>query len=124
MLCPRPAPTRSLSRRARHFGLQSIFSGPSPSANCCESAPRGCGALTLERGVAAGIAVFLLGTIGIAAATVWWGVTGFETFPRELTRALVIPSAFALILGVQVVLNSFVLSIIALEHIGSPKDRS
>lgn len=75
-------------------------------------------ALTLERGVAAGIAVFLLGIIGIAAATLWWGVTGFETFPRELTRALVIPSAFALILGVQVVLNSFVLSIVALEHIG------
>ena len=79
------------------------------------------GMLTLERGVALGTFTFFLGLVGFACATVYWGRTGFGTFPRVLTQTVVVPSAFALVMGVQVVLNSFVLSIISLEHIGSRK---
>jgi glycosyltransferase involved in cell wall biosynthesis len=77
--------------------------------------------LTLEHGVLSGAVLFLLGVAGISVATVWWGTQGFGAFPKDLTRFLVIPSAFGLIMGVQVVLNSFVLSIVSLEHIGSSK---
>jgi glycosyltransferase involved in cell wall biosynthesis len=80
------------------------------------------GMLTLERGLALGSSVFGLGLAGFACATVYWGQTGFGTFPRFLTQTVVVPSAFALVMGVQVVLNSFVLSIISLEHIGSRRN--
>ncbi len=79
------------------------------------------GFLTLERGVTIGSCTFVLGLIGFAIATLYWGRSGFGAFPRVLTHTLVVPSAFALVMGVQVVLNSFVLSIISLEHIGSRK---
>lgn len=80
--------------------------------------------LTLERGVALGSGVFVLGLLGFVCATIFWARTGFGTFPRILTQTIVVPSAFALVMGVQVVLNSFVLSIISLEHIGSRKSLS
>lgn len=77
--------------------------------------------MTLEHGLLLGGGTFLLGVAGFAVATIWWGRHGFGEFPTDLTQRLVIPSAFALIMGVQLVLNSFVLSIISLEHIGSHK---
>jgi glycosyltransferase involved in cell wall biosynthesis len=73
---------------------------------------------TLERGITAGSAVFLLGIAGYTYATFYWGAHGFGDFPAALTRWVVIPSTFALTLGVQLVLNSFVLSILSLEHLG------
>lgn len=76
---------------------------------------------TLERGVALGLFLFILGLLGFACATIYWGRTGFGAFPRLLTQTVVVPSAFALVLGVQVVLNAFVLSIISLEHLGPRK---
>tara|TARA_R110001592_G_scaffold133797_2_gene349168 strand:- start:1582 stop:2736 length:1155 start_codon:yes stop_codon:yes gene_type:complete len=77
--------------------------------------------LSLERGLTTGVVIFVLGILGFIGATTWWGLHGFETFPKDLTRTVVIPSAFALVMGVQVVLNSFVLSIVSLEHIGKRK---
>ena len=40
--------------------------------------------LTLERGVALGSCIFFLGIFGFACTTVYWGRTGFGTFPRVL----------------------------------------
>ncbi len=80
--------------------------------------------LTLERGIILGTLIVALGIAGFAFATIYWGRSGFEAFPRELTQFVVVPSAFALVLGVQVILNSFVLSIVSLEHIGYRKGAS
>lgn len=74
---------------------------------------------TLERGLAAGTFSFLSGLMGFGGAAVYWGLEGFAAFPAELTQFVVIPSAFALVVGVQVVLNAFVLSIVSMEHISS-----
>jgi len=57
--------------------------------------------------------------MGFGGAAVYWGIEGFAAFPAELTQFVVIPSAFALVVGVQVVLNAFVLSIVSMEHISS-----
>jgi len=78
--------------------------------------------LTLERGIAIGSATFAAGLAGFAGATAYWARDGFGEFPSALTQFVVVPSAFALVLGVQIVLNSFVLSIISLEHISARKE--
>jgi hypothetical protein len=65
--------------------------------------------------------VLLLGVAGFTYATVHWGMGGFDTFPSSLTRTVVVPSSFALSVGVQLILNSFVLSVVSLEHIGAKK---
>lgn len=71
---------------------------------------------SLEMGLAVGATLFFLGIIGYACATAYWAAHDFGAFPASLTRFMVIPSTFLLILGVQIVLNSFVLSILSIGH--------
>ena len=79
--------------------------------------------LTLERGIGLGATILSLGVLGFGYATVYWGMDGFGAFPGVLTRTVVVPSSFALSVGMQLILNSFVLSVISLEHIGSKEIR-
>ncbi len=72
--------------------------------------------LNLEVGVAVGAILLLLGFVGYGCATTYWIAHDFGAFPDSLTRFMVIPSTFLLIVGVQTILNSFVLSILGLEY--------
>lgn len=77
--------------------------------------------MSLEKGVFGGLFIFLGGLIGVIYSIYQWSTTGFDTFPGGLTHSVVLPSAFGLVIGLQLIFNAFVLSVISLEHIGSKK---
>ncbi len=80
--------------------------------------------MSLEKGVFGGLFILIGGVIGILYSIYQWSTTGFDTFPGGLTDSVVLPSAFALVIGIQLIFNAFVLSVISLEHIGSKKSAS
>ena len=59
----------------------------------------------------------MIGLAGITYATYLWMKRDFQSFPIELTRAVVFPSSLFLIISVMIFFNSFVISILALEHV-------
>jgi len=70
----------------------------------------------LERGLLIGAAIFLTG-IGLSVyAIVNWSKAGFGTLNPSESLRLVIPAAFAVIIGLQIILNSFLLSIMGLKR--------
>jgi hypothetical protein len=71
---------------------------------------------TLERGLAAGGASILLG-LGLFAGVLWdWSATSFGALPRaESTRQMILALLFVL-LGVQALFASFVLSLLGMAH--------
>ena len=71
--------------------------------------------LRLESGVAAGGLLFAAGLAGGVWALLRWGGTAAfsDLEPRDMMRA-VAPSATAMIVGGQIVLASFLLSVLAL----------
>jgi hypothetical protein len=71
--------------------------------------------LTLEVGLIVGVLLIALGLSGSIYAVVYWGSRDFGPLnPRSVLR-LVIPSAFTLMLGCQIVLASFFLSVLGLR---------
>jgi glycosyltransferase involved in cell wall biosynthesis len=72
--------------------------------------------LTLEAGVLAGAALILAGLVLAVIALAIWGGGGFEELEYQSTLRIVIPSATALMLGVQTVLGSFFVSILGIQR--------
>jgi hypothetical protein len=75
--------------------------------------------VTLEVGLVAGAVLLLLGLAGSIWAFGGWEAASFGELDPTRTLRLVIPSALALILGSQIMLSSFFLSVLAL-HRGRP----
>ena len=72
------------------------------------------GILTLERGLAAGSLLVILGLVGSVYAVTDWGVQLFGELERQHTMRIVIPSSLSLALGCQSILASFFLSVLGL----------
>jgi glycosyltransferase involved in cell wall biosynthesis len=70
---------------------------------------------TLEGGLLAGGALVALGAVGGGIALAYWGRHAFGNMNTATLLRLVDPSALALILGVQIILSSFFLSLLQLQ---------
>jgi len=82
-----------------------------------ESLPPWLGRLfTLERGLAVGAALFVLGFAGGIAALFSWASHSFGLMDVEKLLRLVDPSALAMTLGVQIILSSFFLSLLLIRR--------
>ena len=73
----------------------------------------------LEKGLFAGGMLILLGVFGAIASLFVWSRHEFGPLNPAESLRIVIPSVLALILGAQVVLSSFFLSILGLRHRGA-----
>jgi glycosyltransferase involved in cell wall biosynthesis len=71
---------------------------------------------TLERGIISGCVLFLIGLAGSLYAVGVWGSVSFGTLNPQVTLRLVIPAVLAMILGCQIVLSSFFLSILGINR--------
>jgi hypothetical protein len=71
--------------------------------------------VTLEAGLIVGAGLVILGLSGSVYAVSDWGHKRFGNLDLEQTLRLVIPSAFSIMLGCQVLLNSFFLSVLGLR---------
>jgi glycosyltransferase involved in cell wall biosynthesis len=72
--------------------------------------------VTLESGLIAGTLLVLGGVIASAAAVGLWRSSAFGGLDPVKTMRLVIPSGLAIVLGCQIVLSSFFLSILGLRR--------
>ena len=72
--------------------------------------------VTLEVGVAVGLVLVAVGLAGSIWALTDWGGVSFGSLDPVDTLRIVIPSALALTLGVQIVLTSFFLSVLAMRR--------
>ncbi|MFO1488006.1 MAG: glycosyltransferase family 2 protein [Verrucomicrobiota bacterium] len=71
---------------------------------------------SLERGIAAGILILLVGVAFLAAAVWKWKAAGFGRLDYAESLRLVIPAVTCLTLSVQTIFSSFFLSILELKH--------
>jgi glycosyltransferase involved in cell wall biosynthesis len=71
---------------------------------------------TLERGAVVGLAGILLGFLVILVAIVAWYRTGFGPLDYATTMRVVVPGATMVTLGTSVILNSFLCSMLGLDH--------
>jgi len=71
---------------------------------------------TLERGAVVGLVGILLGSLVILVATVTWYRTGFGPLDYATTMRVVVPGATMVTLGTSVILNSFLCSMLGLDH--------
>jgi len=71
---------------------------------------------TLEWGVLIGLAIFLIGVAGSLHAVVQWDHAGFARLAYPEILRVVIPSVVAIILGFQIVLSAFFLSVLSIGH--------
>ncbi len=76
--------------------------------------------VTLETGLMTGAVIFLLGFSGSIYAVAAWAHTGFGDLNSSHSLRIVIPSAFGLMLGIQIICQSFFLSILGLRRRGMP----
>jgi glycosyltransferase involved in cell wall biosynthesis len=72
--------------------------------------------VTLEAGLALGIVILLLGVTGSILAVNDWGFRSFGNLDPQSEMRVAIPSVTALILGSQIVLSSFFLSVLGLNR--------
>jgi glycosyltransferase involved in cell wall biosynthesis len=74
------------------------------------------GALTLERGLAAGLAMALIGFLWSASAFLAWRETGFGALDPRVVMRDTIPASTLMVGGMEVVLASFLLSVLRLKE--------
>jgi glycosyltransferase involved in cell wall biosynthesis len=67
--------------------------------------------MTLERGVALGIVACLAGASGVTAALIRWRNSGFGELDPSTHLRLLVPSATAVVFGMQLMFGSFLLGI-------------
>lgn len=72
--------------------------------------------INLETGLLVGGVLLLLGVVGSVYAFSLWGAHSFGELDYSKTFRIVIPSAISIILGLQIVLSSFFLSILGLRR--------
>lgn len=72
--------------------------------------------VTLETGVLAGVAILLLGMGTMIYAIYLWGHTGFGPLSPTRVLRVTLPSAVALVLGVEMVFTSFFLSLLGMDR--------
>jgi len=72
--------------------------------------------VTLEKGLIAGAVLLLAGLGGSLYALQGWASAEFGPLDRATTLRLVIPSAVAMVLGIQVILASFFTSVLGLRR--------
>jgi hypothetical protein len=72
--------------------------------------------VTLETGLVMGALLTLLGLAGSIAAVSGWARGSFGALDTERTLRIVMPSVFALTIGVQITFSSFFLSILGLRR--------
>jgi hypothetical protein len=72
--------------------------------------------ITLEKGLIAGAVLLLGGLAGSLYALQSWASAEFGPLDRATTLRLVIPSAVAMVLGIQVILASFFTSVLGLRR--------
>jgi hypothetical protein len=72
--------------------------------------------VTLESGLVAGTAAFLVGLVLAVASLHAWRATGFGPLDPARSLRQVIPAALMMILGAQVIFSSFFLSILGLRR--------
>jgi len=95
---------------ARAFAMNEGLLPPNPGLE------RAFHVVTLERGLAIGTAFFLAG-IGLSLYTVFvWSGKSFGALSTSSTIRLVVPAATAMILGVEIVLASFFLSVLGINR--------
>lgn len=70
----------------------------------------------LERGILIGAILLLIGIFFSLKALFIWKNTGFGGLNPEVTLRLAIPAVFAILTGIQTILNSFFLSILGLNR--------
>ena len=70
--------------------------------------------VTLEKGLIAGSTMTIAGCIGSVLAVGKWGMESFGEMDPQITLRIVIPSVLLLVLGTQMILSSFFLSILGL----------
>ncbi len=74
----------------------------------------------LETGLGAGILLLLIGLAGSAWAVAGWGLQRFGPLDVRHTLRLVVPSVLAMLLGVQVIMNGFFVSVLDLRSRRAP----
>jgi glycosyltransferase involved in cell wall biosynthesis len=72
--------------------------------------------ITLEVGLAVGVALMSAGLIGSVYAVSFWGARNFGALEYSHSMRIVIPAALLLILGAQTVFASFFLSVLGLRR--------
>lgn len=72
--------------------------------------------ITLETGLAVGAILTLAGLVGSILPVTHWARTSFKALDPEYMLRLVLPSVFALTLGIQIIFSSFFLSILGLRR--------
>jgi glycosyltransferase involved in cell wall biosynthesis len=75
--------------------------------------------ITLETGLAVGAILILAGLVGSIIPVTHWARTSFKALEPEYMLRLILPSVFALTLGVQIIFSSFFLSILGLRRSGN-----
>ena len=63
-----------------------------------------------------GVLLFLTGVAGAIYATLQWRDTGFANLDYPRVLRVVIPSAVAIILGFQIMLAAFFVSVLMIKH--------
>jgi glycosyltransferase involved in cell wall biosynthesis len=78
---------------------------------------------TLERGLLIGCAVFAIGVCAAVAAVGAWGEQSFGDLDPAVTLRVVLPAAAALMVGLQLMFASCLLSVLNLRHQGREERR-
>jgi len=72
--------------------------------------------VTLEVGLAIGVAMLVSGLLGAIIAVQVWRMTGYGPLNAAATMRVVIPSVTLMILGAQAIMSSFFLSVLGLRR--------
>jgi hypothetical protein len=71
---------------------------------------------TLEKGLIAGVLIFLVGVAGAIYSILSWRSTGYGPLVYADILRTVIPSAVAIIVGFEVALAAFFMGVLAIAH--------
>jgi glycosyltransferase involved in cell wall biosynthesis len=72
--------------------------------------------INLETGLVIGVVLVLFGFISTVYALITWKATSFGPLDTSKTLRIIVPSVTALILGCQIILSSFFLSVLGLKR--------
>lgn len=70
---------------------------------------------SLERAIAAGLALFVLGLAGLIATVASWGADGLGDLDYQVTIRQVVPAVTAMAVGVQIALSGFMSGVLGLK---------